>query len=238
MTTDPKPPTHEELVIHLMTAQLKQSARLADALESVARSLAPEAPNYQRQLAYYSSFDWSSIGARIVSSDDDGPSHVEWGEYTWQRRSPQNKFGEAIWFSRPLGKDAEGNVKYVRLITFRQPSEVEPIPSKVSKAAETGKPTAPTTPAPASASPNPEPPKAAVTTHRIDSNGLLAQIKTKAKPSDVAALLPSIKPADHTTLYFTTAKHFGIDKQLAADIATEKHGDWAAALAGLDQHVF
>jgi hypothetical protein len=49
------------------------------------------------------------------------------------RRSPANKFGEAIWFSRCTGKDENGENKYEKLITFKPTSKiaVEPLPEKV-----------------------------------------------------------------------------------------------------------
>ncbi len=224
MTPDPKqPPSHEDQVLHLLVSHLKQTTRIADALESVARSLAPEAPNYQRQLAEFADFDWSNINAKVISTDDDGPTHVEWGEYTWQRRSPQNKFGQAIWFSRPNGKDADGQNKYVRLITFRQPSEAEPVPDKVSKAIETGKP---------SRTPDEDAGQSAGNGKTPDLKGLVAKLD---KPSSAVALLES---CPGHKLFPLVRDRFRIDLATATDIASESNGDWAKALAGLDQHVF
>jgi hypothetical protein len=56
---------------------------------------------------------------------------LEWGGHAWQRRSPQNKFGSAIWYSRAVGKDESG-VHYARLITFREMGDAEPLPAKVA----------------------------------------------------------------------------------------------------------
>jgi DdrB-like protein len=92
------------------------------------------APNYQRTLSEYLGFDWSSIGATVLKEDSDGVSLVEWNGKTFTRRSANNKYPEAIWFSRPAGKDADGNIKYERLVTFKRPSEVEPIAAKAKRA--------------------------------------------------------------------------------------------------------
>jgi hypothetical protein len=66
------------------------------------------APNYQRHLSEYPSFDWSSIGATVLNRDGDGVTAVEWNGQVFTRRSPNNKFAEAVWFSRHLGQDSDG----------------------------------------------------------------------------------------------------------------------------------
>jgi hypothetical protein len=92
------------------------------------------APNYQRPLSEYPTFDWSSIGAIVLNRDDDGVTAVEWNGQVFTRRSPNNKFAEAVWFSRHLGQDADGNKRYARLISFRALSDAEPIAAKAKKA--------------------------------------------------------------------------------------------------------
>ncbi|MCI0388982.1 MAG: single-stranded DNA-binding protein [Acidobacteria bacterium] len=107
------------------------------AIESHLRQMAISAnpaPNYQRALSEYPGFDWSSIGATVVKEDSDGASVVEWNGTMFTRRSANNKFPEAIWFSCPAGKDADGNTRYRRLITFKRPSEAEPIAEKAKRA--------------------------------------------------------------------------------------------------------
>lgn len=116
----------------LSNAVLQQLARIADALEKLAAGGEPVAPNYQRPLEDYAHFDWSSIGAEVVRSDDDGPTHVEHRGMLYIRRCPDNKFGEAIWYSRAVGKDEDGKNKYVSLISFRKISQAEPLPPKVA----------------------------------------------------------------------------------------------------------
>jgi DdrB-like protein len=92
------------------------------------------APNYQRALSEYPGFDWLSIGATVLKRDDDGATAVEWNGQVFTRRSPNNKFNAAIWFSRCTGKDADDNNRYARLISFRAVSDAEPIAAKARKA--------------------------------------------------------------------------------------------------------
>jgi DdrB-like protein len=92
------------------------------------------APNYQRPLSEYPTFDWSSIGAIVLNRDDDGVTAVEWNGQVFTRRSPSNKFAEAVWFSRHLGQDSDGNNRYARLISFKALSDAEPIAAKAKKA--------------------------------------------------------------------------------------------------------
>src|SRR5262252_3835249 len=95
------------------------------------------APNYQRPLSEYPTFDWPSIGATVLNRDEDGVTAVEWNGQVFTRRSPNNKFDAAVWFSRHLGQDADGNKRYARLIVFRALSDAEPIASKAKKAIRT-----------------------------------------------------------------------------------------------------
>jgi hypothetical protein len=101
-------------------------------LRQIAISSNP-APNYQRPLSDYPGFDWLSIGATVLKEDHDGATAVEWNGQIFTRRSPNNKFDAAVWFSRSVGKDADGSNKYVRLITFKTASEAEPIAAKAKK---------------------------------------------------------------------------------------------------------
>ena len=92
------------------------------------------APNYQRPLSEYLTFDWPSIGATVLNRDGDGAPAVEWNGQVFTRRSSDNSFASAIWFSRSAGKDSDGKNKYVRLITFKAPSESGPIGAKAKRA--------------------------------------------------------------------------------------------------------
>jgi len=74
------------------------------------------------------------VGATVLNRDDDGATVVEWNGQVFTRRSPNNKFDAAVWFSRCVGKDADGNNRYARLISFKGVSEAEPIAAKTKKA--------------------------------------------------------------------------------------------------------
>lgn len=107
--------------------------RLADALERMAPIAA--APNYQHPLEDFVGFDWASINATVDRLDQYGAAIVSWRGQQFVRRSPSNKFGEAIWFSRCVGKGDDGENKYERLITFKPVSrvEVEPVPDRIQR---------------------------------------------------------------------------------------------------------
>src|SRR5689334_6949166 len=106
--------------------------RIADALERMAPAM-PKAPNYQYPIEAFPNFDWESINAVVEKQDQYGVAVVAWGGQVWVRRSPANKYGGAIWFSRAVGKDEEGKTFYERLITFKPRNvTVEPIPEKVA----------------------------------------------------------------------------------------------------------
>ncbi|HEX9118142.1 MAG TPA: hypothetical protein VGA61_18905, partial [Anaerolineae bacterium] len=68
----------------------------------------------------------------LVSQDQDGATVVRWHGQLYKRRAPDNKFGKAIWFSRTTGKAEDGTPLYERLVTFREISEPDPLPSKVA----------------------------------------------------------------------------------------------------------
>ena len=109
-------------------------------LERVAKSLEEaearkEAPNYQQHLEEFATFDWASIGAIVERSDAQGAAIVNWKGKQFIRRSPTNKFGAVVFFSRYIGNDEQGVKKYERLCTFKslEKVEVEPISDKATK---------------------------------------------------------------------------------------------------------
>src|SRR4030095_15078694 len=135
--------TDEKLIVKLgqrMNEQneiLRMIAASLEGIESHLRQIAVSskpAPNYQRSLSEYPTFDWPSIGANVLNRDDDGVTAVEWNGQVFTRRSPNNKFDAAVWFSRHLGQDSDGNKRYARFITFRALSDAEPIAAKAKKA--------------------------------------------------------------------------------------------------------
>ena len=90
---------------------LRMIAASLQAVEAHLRQMASSsnpAPNYQRLLSEYHTFDWPSIGATVLNRDGDGPTSVEWNGQVFTRRSPSNKFDAAVWFSRHLGQDSDG----------------------------------------------------------------------------------------------------------------------------------
>ena len=116
---------------------LRMIAASLQGVESHLRQMAVSsnpAPNYQRPLSEYPIFDWPSIGATVLNRDGDGATSVEWNGQVIMRRSPSNKIQCAIWFSRHLGQDSDGNKRYARLITFRDLNDAEPIAAKAKKA--------------------------------------------------------------------------------------------------------
>lgn len=113
---------------------LRSLDRIADALERLAPP--PAIPNYQFPLEAFSSFDWKSIGAVVEQSDASGATIICWRGLHFTRRSPSNKFGEAIWFSRSIGKNEQGQIAYERLISFRPiatTGQVEPLPDRTRR---------------------------------------------------------------------------------------------------------
>jgi hypothetical protein len=117
------------------------------ALSAIGRAMRSEAPNYQRPLAAYAAFDWSSIDAVIIDSDSSGPTRVEYLGHIFTRRNGTGKFGQAIWFSRPQGKNEDGSNKYARLVTFKDYSEAEGLDSRLEDALDDTPPSPPSPPA-------------------------------------------------------------------------------------------
>ena len=126
--------TPQEFQAYLALQQriIESLSRIAIALEQMIPQMA--APNYQLELKDFATFNWASIGAVVAEEDSDGPTAIVWKNHTYLRRSPTNKFGAAIWFSRCVGKDAMGANIYERLITFKAMSVPEPLPQRVTSA--------------------------------------------------------------------------------------------------------
>ncbi|MBD0269397.1 single-stranded DNA-binding protein [Pseudanabaena sp. FACHB-2040] len=104
--------------------QSKDPTQLTDLLQQLKLAMtaiaANNPPNWKRTLADYLKPDWpQAIGAIPTRKDRHGPTVLWWMGHYYTRRSGENKkFGAAIWFSRSAGADAEGNARYIRLITF------------------------------------------------------------------------------------------------------------------------
>jgi hypothetical protein len=109
-------------------------------LRQLLRQNAPHAPNYRHPLSTYWTFDWHSIGAEIIRRDKKGATQVLWGGYLWMRRNDNGrKYGDAIWFSRADGRNDNGDLNYIRLITFKDAAEPEPVRVKQPKPAKHGR---------------------------------------------------------------------------------------------------
>jgi hypothetical protein len=127
-------PEQTHLWLEIQHRQMVALERIAESISALV-PVSTAAPNYQQTLESFARFDWESIGVTVERSDQFGAAVVSWRGLQFVRRSPSNKFGEAIWFSRCTGKDDSGENCYERLITFTAVSrvEVEPVPSKVQR---------------------------------------------------------------------------------------------------------
>lgn len=126
----------DEKILEALRAIYKVLARQTQLLEQIASSLdttGQPAPNIKRPIEEFKTFDWSSIGASVEFSDEFGPSQVSWKGKVFTRRSPDNKYKEAIWFSCCVGKDDKGDNKYERLIIFTKLDPAEPLGRKAEK---------------------------------------------------------------------------------------------------------
>jgi len=161
-----------------------QTERLLSLLGNIAASLErlsageqdPEAvPEWIVPIESFPVFDWHAHTCTVLATDDAGPTLVQWNGKTFKRRSPENAYDPAIWFSRCVGKDAEGRNEYARLITFKQYKEndIQPLSRKAEKIITAApKPTPPPTPPPAAEAPKQEPPPSAP--GRTDTDAELA----------------------------------------------------------------
>lgn len=113
---------------HLLLTQI-----CAD-LQAIIALLPRHCPDLVYPIDRFVYFDWHSIGATVLESDRHGATLVSWAGRIYSRRSPANKYGAAIWFSRSTGKAEDGSTNYERLITFKQLRyAVEPVPEKVAR---------------------------------------------------------------------------------------------------------
>ena len=130
----------QELIIALGKRFNTQNAILDDIAQSLriiaqtmARNTSAPAPNMRKALGAFATFDWAAAGIDVIETDESGPSLVEWQGKPFTRRAGSGKFGESIWFSRSIGKDEDGTNQYERLITFKDYSAAEAVPTAVKK---------------------------------------------------------------------------------------------------------
>jgi len=187
---------------------LRQLTRIADALERLANNGKPVEPGFVRPIEEYASFDWDSIGAVVMRSDQDGPTHVEWGGFTWTRRSPQNKFEPSVWYSRSAGKDDNGEVLYLRLISFKPLHDVDPLPRAVA-----GKASSPSAPV-GSGGPSPVT-NISKPAHPQISNGNSGKPAEKSVPAQADG-----EPINASRYYeIALGKRFGMPREYAVNVA-------------------
>lgn len=125
----------DEKILQALREIYRQIKRQSDLTEAIYLTLLANqaAPNIKRSLEDFPSFNWASVGAEILSVDNFGVAQVSWNGKIFTRRSPDNKFKEAIWFSCCVGKDEQGNNKYEKLITFTVIDPAEPISRKAEQ---------------------------------------------------------------------------------------------------------
>ncbi|ACK73739.1 hypothetical protein PCC7424_5672 (plasmid) [Gloeothece citriformis PCC 7424] len=91
-------------------------------------------PNFKAMLNEYKNFDWDTIEARVISSDGEGVTVVQYRGKVFERRrsSVDDVKGAAIWFSSAT-KTPDGKVKYLKLITFREKSPIRPLHGEIKE---------------------------------------------------------------------------------------------------------
>lgn len=185
------------------SALLALLERMASALEAqerhlcaIAESAPKRAPGYRRGLSEFAAFDWSSINATVLDVDRDGVAVVEWHGFEYKRRAPMNAFGAAIWFSRAIGKDAEGRTAYDILIKFADSDPVrraspEAMDAQQAPAPAAPKPTAPqpVRPAAQTAKAQEQPPREPPA--QRNQRPLAPSVKAQVKQVRVAPLAPA-----------------------------------------------
>lgn len=184
------------------SALLALLERMASALEAqerhlcvIAESAPKRAPGYRRGLSEFAAFDWSSINATVLDVDRDGVAVVEWHGFEYKRRSPNNSFGAAIWFSRAIGKDGEGRTSYDILIKFADSDPVRrasPEAMDAQQAQAASKPTTapqPARPAAQATKAQEQPPREPPA--QRNQRPLAPSVKAQVKQVRVAPLAPS-----------------------------------------------
>lgn len=115
--------------------QPKTTEPMAEILVILKAIASQTPPSWQRSLKAYSTFDWSKIGATVVAKDGHGATKVSWCGHVYVRRAGNNpKYGASIWFSRSAGKGEDDETQYLRLITFKDTADAEPLPEYVARA--------------------------------------------------------------------------------------------------------
>src|SRR5262245_8947360 len=96
--------TEQNDLVRILTIAL---AEMKQSLAAIAGAMATGL-DIREPIQDYATFDWSSIGAEVARVDEDGPTVIRWNGKFYKRRSPSNKFEPSIWYSRCVGKNADG----------------------------------------------------------------------------------------------------------------------------------
>jgi hypothetical protein len=145
-------PSYEQLINHteatnrLLSVIATSLKAIEHSLTTLEQSQAPLSPNYRRRYREYSSFNWQSIGAKIVATDTHGAAEVEWSGHRFDRTTGE-KFNEKfIIFSRPTPEWTQTNKTYHTLIKFADYNKtpLDPQPEQEPAPAPTSTPPPPT----------------------------------------------------------------------------------------------
>lgn len=212
--------------------------RLAEIASYIAPAEQRDAPNIERPLEAFGTFDWDSIDATVVKADDFGPALVEWRGKMFKRRSPENKFGAAIWFSRANGKNEDGSNHYDILIKFRPVADADPI----SRQAERELRKAPAPPPPATNGKPVDPPSGKPTRNWAET-GQPARHPEDYERETLRKEMERRKatgPAPETPpqRFKRMARELGIDEAEAGEMLRYRAGDYEAAIADLEGIAF
>ena len=102
----------------ILSGVIEKLSRIDTGMQLLIEAFKP-GPEHWRQIQEYPEFDWSAIGAEVMELDEWGATIVSWNGKVWKRRAPENEYGEAIWFSRCVGKENNKNI-YATLIKFEE----------------------------------------------------------------------------------------------------------------------
>lgn len=105
--------------------------RIAAALEAQRE---PEPETLEYPLSQLKGFDWASIGASVVATDEDGVSVIRTAEGKFAKRRSNDKFGVEVWFSYATGKKPDGTNLYRKVIEFKDSKPAEPLGRKTAQA--------------------------------------------------------------------------------------------------------
>ena len=189
--------------------------RIASSLERIANSMEEATggevkstpPKFYANVESFASYDWEAIAAKPLTHDEDGfVSEVCFQGKYYKRR---NKQGD-IWFSRKIGKNAEGDPCYDTLIRFdSKVSPVTELPRNVRKQFQQPQQRQPQQPDPAIAPQQPQQPKPVASKQ---SQGVQPQQPQKTNPA-IASKQPG-KPAlypQHNTMIKEAREISGMD---------------------------